>query len=109
MFVVMLTYEKPLGEIDRLMPPHVAFLEECFRAGVFLAAGRQQPRRGGVILATAGSREDLEAIMVHDPFVEAGAATFEIVEFRSSLYHPALAAFADPRTRAVTDVPTWDD
>ncbi len=106
MFVVRLTYEKPLGEIDRLMRPHVAFLEECFRAGVFLAAGRQQPRTGGVILATGDSQEDLETIMQHDPFMQAGAASYEIVEFRSSLHHPALAPFADPRTRVVNDVPT---
>jgi uncharacterized protein YciI len=86
------------------MAEHVAFLEECFRAGVFLASGRQVPRRGGVILAVAPSREDLEAVIRHDPFVVHGLARYEIVEFRTSLHHPALARFADPGTRAVRDV-----
>jgi uncharacterized protein YciI len=105
MFVVLLTYERPLAEIDRRMTEHVAFLEECYRAGVFLASGRQLPRRGGVILAVSPSRADLEAVMQHDPFIREGLARFEIIEFRTSLHHPALARFADSGTRAVRGVP----
>lgn len=107
MFVVLLTYEKPLSEVDRLMKEHVGFLEDCYRAGIFLACGRQVPRKGGVILAVSPSRKDLEEVMRHDPFVRDGVASYEIVEFRSSLHHPALAPFADSRTRAVQDVPRW--
>lgn len=105
MFVVLLRYERSLEEIDRRMGAHVAFLEECYRSGVFLASGRQVPRQGGVILAVAPSRQDLESVMQHDPFVQEGLARFEIVEFRTSLHHPALKRFADPGTRAVRDVP----
>lgn len=105
MFLVLLTYDKPLAEIDRRMRDHVAFLEECYRAGVFLASGRRVPRSGGVILAVAPSRADLETVMSHDPFVREGLARFEIVEFRTSLHHPALARFADRGTRAVRDAP----
>ena len=105
MFVVLLKYEKPLGEIDRLMPEHVAFLRRCYRAGVFVASGRQVPREGGVILAVAPKRSDLEEILEADPFVRDGAATFTIVEFKTSLHHPALSSFADPGTRQVRDVP----
>ena len=105
MFVVVLDYRKPLEEVDRLMPEHVAFLEECYRAGVFVACGRKVPRTGGVILALSPSREDLETILSHDPFVREGVATFEIIEFRTSLHHPAFAVFADAGTRAVEDVP----
>ena len=104
-FVVLLTYEKPLAEVDRLMREHVGFLEDCYRAGVFLACGRQVPRNGGVILAVSAKREDLDDVMQHDPFVREGVASYEIVEFRSSLHHPALAPFADPGTRAVREVP----
>jgi uncharacterized protein YciI len=101
MFLVLLTYERPLAEIDRRMRAHVVFLEEGYRAGVFLASGRQVPRTGGVILAVAESRAELEAVMQRDPFVREGLARFEIVEFRTSLHHPALADFADPGTRVV--------
>ncbi len=105
MFIVTLTYTKPLDEIDRMMRRHVRFLEECYRAGVFIASGRRVPRTGGVILAVSPSCEDLEEILDHDPFVSEGAATYEIMEFRTSLHHPALAPFADEGTRAAGDVP----
>ncbi len=108
MFIILLKYRAPLEEIDRLMPEHVAFLRECFRGGAFLAGGRQTPRTGGVILARADAREDLEEIMSHDPFVKQGAAEVEIVEFRTSFHHPGLAAFADPGTQVVRDVPDAD-
>ncbi len=109
MFVVLLTYEKPLAEVDRLMKEHVGFLEDCYRAGIFLACGRQVPREGGVILAVSPSKQDLDEVLRHDPFVRDGVASYEIVEFRSSLHHPAMAPFADPRTRVVPDVPPWGD
>ena len=104
MFVVLLTYLRPLPEIDRSMRAHVTFLEQNYRKGLFLASGRQVPRRGGVILAVAPSREAVEALMQDDPFVRQGLASFEIVEFRTSLHHPALSRFADPGTRAVRGV-----
>ena len=105
MLVVLLTYQRPLAEIDRRMRAHVAFLEEGYRAGLFVASGRQVPRTGGVILAVSPSRENLEALMEQDPFIREGLATFEVVEFRTSLYHPALKRFADQGTRAVPDAP----
>jgi len=105
MFVVLLRYEAPLDEIDRLMPEHVRFLEQGYAAGVFVASGRQVPRDGGVILAVGDSKADLEEVMQHDPFIDRGAATFEIVEFRTSLHHPSFARFADRGTRKVKDVP----
>ena len=39
--------------------------------------------------------------MAHDPFVVRGLADYRIVEFRTSLHHPALAEFADEGTREV--------
>lgn len=100
MYIVMLSYSD-VDRVDALMREHVRFLEKGFRAGVFLAAGRRNPRTGGVILARSPSRGDLEEVLGHDPFVREGAATFEIVEFRTSLHHPALAGFADEGTRVV--------
>ena len=101
MFLVLLHYERPLDEIDRAMARHVEFLERGFRADLFVAAGRREPREGGVIVARSPSREALEALMVHDPFIAEGLARYEILEFRSSLHHPALADLADPGTRTI--------
>jgi uncharacterized protein YciI len=84
MFVVELTYQASLPEIDAAMTAHVAFLRKYYTAGNFLVSGRQIPRKGGIILAVAESRERIAAIMQEDPFVQRGLADIRIIEFRAS-------------------------
>ena len=84
MLVVLLTYEKPLAEIDRLMREHMRFIQEQYDAGLFVVSGRRVPRTGGVILARGTDRPGLEAIMARDPFVREGAARVEVIEFNPS-------------------------
>jgi len=98
MFIVLLTYVKPLAEVDRRMRAHVKFLQEHYAAKTFIASGRQVPRTGGVILARAASKEALVEVMQRDPFVQNGVATFEIVQFRTSQHDPGFAPFADDET-----------
>jgi uncharacterized protein YciI len=83
-FVLLLTYVKPLGEVDALMPEHMAWLNEHYATGRFLVSGRQIPRTGGVIVARGDDREEMEAIAASDPFVAGGVATSEVVQFRAS-------------------------
>ena len=83
-FVLLLTYTRPLAEVDALMREHMAWLNEQYDAGRFLVSGRQIPRTGGVILARGDDREEIEALAATDPFVAGGVATCEVVEFRAS-------------------------
>jgi hypothetical protein len=39
---------------------------------------------GGIILAVGKSREEIEAIIQHDPFIARGLADFRIIQFRAS-------------------------
>ena len=98
MFVVLLTYVKPLPEVDRHMRAHVKFLQEHYAARTFIASGRQVPRKGGIVLARCASKEALVEIMQRDPFCQNGVATFEVIEFRTSQHDPAFAPFADDKT-----------
>ena len=84
MFVVELIYTAPLADIDAAMPAHVRFLNEHYASGHFVVSGRKIPRDGGVILAVAASREEIEAIVRADPFCARGLADFRIIEFRVS-------------------------
>src|SRR5438067_9965448 len=84
MFVIELTYTAPLAEIDANMRSHVDFLKKYYAAGHFLVSGRKIPRDGGIILAVAGSRQQIEAIIREDPFYERGLADFRIIQFRAS-------------------------
>ena len=81
MFIVLLNYIKPMGEIERLAPEHRAYAARQYANGNFLLSGRKEPRTGGIILAQAGSRAELEQILDGDPFRREAAATYEVVEF----------------------------
>ncbi len=95
MFIVTLTYLRPLSELDALMPQHVAWLKEHYAAGLFIASGRQKPRKGGVILTRTVSRASLKAILAKDPFVKSGCASAEVVEFTPSMTAAGAEALRD--------------
>ena len=84
MFIIDLIYKAPLTAIDAHMADHVAFLKTYYASGHFLISGRKKPREGGIIIAVADSREEIEAIVREDPFCARGLADVRIVEFRAS-------------------------
>jgi uncharacterized protein YciI len=84
MFVIELIYKATLAEIDATMKAHVGFLKKYYAAGNFLVSGRKIPRDGGIIVAVAKNREQIDAIVREDPFVQRGLADFRIIEFRAS-------------------------
>lgn len=81
MFIISLTYIKPLEEIDALLEEHVEYLKQQYEFGTFLASGPKVPREGGIILARGASREEIETIIAVDPFYKYGVAEYEITEF----------------------------
>ena len=84
MFVIELIYKVDLPRIDAQMAAHVAFLKKHYTAGNFLVSGRKIPRDGGIILAVGKSRQQIEAIVAADPFIEHDLADFRISDFRAS-------------------------
>lgn len=92
MFVIELMYKAELAQIDASMRAHMAFLKEQYAAGRFLVSGRKIPRDGGIILALASSRQELESIVRQDPFVSKGLADYRIIEFRMSQRAPSIDA-----------------
>jgi len=88
MFIVTLTYLKPVEEIDALMHDHVEWLNKGYEQGLFIASGRRVPRVGGVILARSGDEQALRDALARDPFVIHGAARCDLVEFAPSMAAP---------------------
>src|SRR5437868_5064297 len=78
-FMILLSYVKPLEEVDGLIDPHSAHLERSYAAGRFLASGRRVPRTGGVILARGPSIEEIKAVVSTDPSIPEGIATSEVI------------------------------
>lgn len=88
MFIIELNYKAQLSEIDARMRSHMTFLRKYYASGNFLVSGRKVPRDGGIIVATAASRADIEAIVQEDPFVKHGLADVRIIEFNDSQRAP---------------------
>lgn len=90
LFALILTYIKPLEEVDRLIEPHRAYLRHYYEQGNFLVSGAQKPRTGGFILSRAESKAQIESIIANDPFLSEGVARYDIVEFQPSSIAPGL-------------------
>lgn len=84
MYIALLHYERPLEEVDALLPAHRDYLDRHYAAGVFVASGRREPRTGGVILVREHPRAVVEDILAQDPLVLAGVARHELIEFTPS-------------------------
>ena len=90
MFIVILTYKKPLSEVDRFLQAHREYLAEHYAAGDFIASGPQTPRVGGVIMIKAENRTGVEAIIAQDPFNINGIADYQIMEFTPTMFCDAV-------------------
>lgn len=86
MFVVILTYIKPLDEVDKYLAAHREYLARHYAAGDFIASGPQTPRIGGVIMMKADSRQTVNSIIAEDPFHANGIADYLIVEFTPTMF-----------------------
>ena len=79
MVIVTLTYKRSLDEVDKHGPAHVAWLTQCYDAGLLIASGRKVPRVGGVIIAK-GTMASVKALCENDPFHVSGVADHEFTE-----------------------------
>lgn len=83
MFIVSLTYTKPLNKVDEYVEAHIKYIKEHYDKRNFIASGRQVPSVGGVIISKLKSKVKLEEILKQDPFYIANVANYEIIEFIS--------------------------
>lgn len=83
LFVVILEYIVPIEEVESHIIPHREYLDQYYQSGHFLASGPQVPRNGGIILAQAKNKEELEQILQQDPFSLKKIATYRIIEFNA--------------------------
>ncbi|WP_380183894.1 YciI family protein [Kalamiella sp. sgz302252] len=78
MYIVSLTYNRPMAEVDAALDAHIAWLDTWFNNGTFIAAGRKDPRTGGVILVKDIDRASLDAILAEDAFQK--VADYEVTK-----------------------------
>lgn len=97
MFLIMITYIKPIEEIDRHLAEHRAFLEKGYQNNIFVVSGPRNPRTGGVIISQLTDRHQLEAILAGDPFLINEVAQYEVIEFMPVKYHKDFANFVESK------------
>jgi uncharacterized protein YciI len=90
LFVVLTHYTQPVAAVDAVRDAHLRHLEHYAAQGMFHAWARRDPPVGAVLVAAAPDRATLEAALAHDPYVAAGVARLEIVEFNPANVRGAL-------------------
>lgn len=91
MFVITLTYLKPIEDIEAATVAHRAWLDQHVASGLILLAGPQVPRTGGIFIARGGqTRDELAATLADDPFLTQGLARYDFVEFNPGKRNPAF-------------------
>jgi uncharacterized protein YciI len=89
MIVVLLTYKVPLDQVDAVRPEHLAFLKQALADGRLLAAGRQNPPTGGVLIAR-GTLAEVQGWAMTDPYVVQGIADPQFIEVTPGIVAPGL-------------------
>ncbi|CUU49712.1 YciI family protein [Clostridium beijerinckii] len=93
MFIVNLTYVKPLEEVEKYLEDHITFLNKYYASNNFICSGRKNPRDGGIILCTAKNKEEVNEIISEDPFHKNGVANYDVIEFQPTKYSEGLKEF----------------
>lgn len=86
MFILNLTYIKPIIEVEKYLDTHISFLEKYYKEEKFICSGRKNPRTGGIILCNAQNVDEVNTIIKEDPFYKEKVATYEITEFIPTKY-----------------------
>ncbi len=70
-----------MEKIAEILPSHRAFLQTGYEKGWLLCSGPMVPKSGGVVIARAPEKLDIENFFSDDPYLLNQAATYRFVEF----------------------------
>jgi uncharacterized protein YciI len=90
MYVMIITYKRPLEEIEAHLAAHRAYLATFYETDKLLASGPQIPRTGGIVLGDFASEEEAKAFVEGDPFTKEGLAEYKVLQFTPVLSSPRL-------------------
>ena len=93
MYLIQVTYIKPISEIDKHLVDHRAFLDQYYASGKLICSGPRNPRTGGIILSNAKSLDEVWNFIHNDPFHINGIASYEVIEFNPIKYAKGFEPF----------------
>ncbi len=86
-----------------LIAAHRQFLQQGYDNGRFLLSGPHIPPTGGILLARAGSLDELNEYLADEPYCKAKVMRFsKIVEFEPVQHQPILNEWFGKNKTAVT-------
>jgi len=89
-FIVEIVYKAPIEKINEVRDRHRAFLESGYEKGLILMSGPQVPRTGGMIVARAGSMEEIAEFLSNDPYQKEKVAEYIFTEFTPVHYQDII-------------------
>lgn len=89
-FVVDIIFKEDFQKIEPVVPAHREFLQSGYDKGLLLCSGPKIPRTGGIVIARAESREQIEELFTHDPYSLNGFADYRFTEFNPVKFQPLL-------------------
>ena len=92
MFLLLGRYLKPVDEVEVHLDAHRGWVRENAEAGRFVAAGREVPLQGGLLVAVGVTRDEVDAIIAADPYVIEGVAGYDVREYDVVLAAPGAEA-----------------
>lgn len=92
MFLLLGRYLKPVDEVEVHLDAHRAWVRAHAEAGHFIAAGREIPLQGGLLVAVGIDRATVDEIIAEDPYVTEGLAEYDVREYDVVLAAPGAEA-----------------
>lgn len=76
-FSIVLTYTRPIEEVQRHLDSHKAWLAAQLKQGRVICAGPLAAGGGGLILGACADAAELHAMMAQDAFISQGVASYQ--------------------------------
>jgi uncharacterized protein YciI len=89
-FLIEITFTAEPKQMAVVRPEHRAYVQTGFERGLLLFSGLQKTMTGGVVVARAKSRQEIERFFAFDPYRLKGIATYRFVDFSPVFFQPFL-------------------
>ncbi len=90
MFIVFLRFSENKSQAPHFMDNHKQWIKQGLADDVFLVVGSLKPNVGGAIIAHNISKEEMDARVQQDPFVQQNIVSAEILEIAPNQVHQRL-------------------
>ena len=101
LYSVILTYIRPIEEVQSHLDSHRDWLIEYSKKGNIIVAGPLEDRTGGAVLACCKDRAELDDMLARDSFHVHRLVTYDVRAFSVALRSEAFSANWAPEAKAV--------